>query len=690
MSPRSIKAHTTRIDNINIMSMPDHSNNRMNKSEPAALSENPHPPPMLSQEDEEADTETRAAIASNNTPTSSSSSAGYTGSSSTNDIPPKKKSFHHQQQQNCKARHKPMIKKVLSAQILPPEEHRVQMPHKLSSMPKPPASRPATTESTRANISPTTTAGSGSSSMTRTTLLRILFVLSLVVTVVLCTSVAYTVISDLELEIGRQTYESVAMSALEAAQAITMREVRGGEVMESILGNAYPNADQWPTTIGLNGYYETANTVASLSGGNSMALIVLVEPEEAEAFEQHAQEHYQSQGYPDDAGTVEIGFGIRRRDPTAPSGYAFDHEGNHTLYNSSHTILAPVLDHSSWGDPMLMYNVHVSSTAVDCILDCASDPRHNLTNCEIVTGFKMRDDGDLVGIIYKPILPRNDPKQLVGIIGISVNFKDVLFNVVPNHFGGVVAVISTYTKDKFQEDHSTINCDTVTYDIVDGTPRLVGEGDWHNPDYDDYGYSIALNSLDSDAPNTVIYTLTLYPSTFSQFQTNIPVAVSLGFVGVILASTCIFFLYDHLMTRESSEAKLVLDMKRRFVRFISHEIRTPLNTVCMGLELLEDEMQSYLPGIQLEDLMRMKNSQSTSTTTNVASRSKSRVPPPRSEESEMPTEEATIATDRNLPHGTATATVVIDQNDLSNWHEITRDIQENAASAVGILDDLLR
>ena len=34
-----------------------------------------------------------------------------------------------------------------------------------------------------------------------------------------------------------------------------------------------------------------------------------------------------------------------------------------------------------------------------------------------------------------------------------------------------------------------------------------------------------------------------------------------------------------------------LETKRTFVRYVSHEVRTPLNTICMGLELVEAELQ---------------------------------------------------------------------------------------------------
>ncbi|KAJ1419019.1 histidine kinase-like ATPase [Ochromonadaceae sp. CCMP2298] len=42
--------------------------------------------------------------------------------------------------------------------------------------------------------------------------------------------------------------------------------------------------------------------------------------------------------------------------------------------------------------------------------------------------------------------------------------------------------------------------------------------------------------------------------------------------------------------RESEEQRVVLDTKKKFVRFISHEIRTPLNSVRLGLKLFDVEL----------------------------------------------------------------------------------------------------
>jgi signal transduction histidine kinase/DNA-binding NarL/FixJ family response regulator len=306
---------------------------------------------------------------------------------------------------------------------------------------------------------------------------------------------------------------------------------------------------------------------------------------------------------------------------------------------------------------MLLYNVHVSSTAVDSVIECSKDAaKHsmltnstsdNLTpNCTVVTGFKIQG-GNPVGLIYKPIYPSNDPTTLVGMVGLSVYFNKVLVNSIPHYYSGIVAVISTH---RGTTHHTSVDYDTVTYDIMNGVPHLRGEGDLHDPKFDDFARSIVLNDVVTNANDQTMYTLTIYPSTFRQFRSNNPWIVVVGFICVIFASTIIFFLYDYLMRRQSSEQELILDLKRRFVRFISHEIRTPLSTVCMGLELLEDDIRSH---------------------THRSTRDK--------------------APDSQNDNGSLSGHTHTDvtSSDIETWYNITHDIQENASTAVMILNDLL-
>jgi signal transduction histidine kinase len=157
---------------------------------------------------------------------------------------------------------------------------------------------------------------------------------------------------------------------------------------------------------------------------------------------------------------------------------------------------------------------------------------------------------------------------------------------------------------------------------------------------------VILNGVETNA-TTAVYTLTLYPSKrmLEEFSSNNPIGVSLGFVTVILFSALLFFLYDFFMRHESQQRKVILEVKRRFVRFVSHEIRTPLNTVCLGLELLQSEL----------DIKRTKRSNSND----------------------------------DGVDGDETETLVGHDEQLEHWQHLTDDILENANNAVGILNDLL-
>lgn len=188
-------------------------------------------------------------------------------------------------------------------------------------------------------------------------------------------------------------------------------------------------------------------------------------------------------------------------------------------------------------------------------------------------------------LLYLPIYPENDPTNTVGIAASSIHFQDVLTNVVPDYVDGLTCVVSTDTT-------------AYTFEIRNGNPELIGEGDLHDTTYTSYGQSVILNEFETGASHSAVYKLTVYPSTqmLDAFTTTSPLTVALGFAGVIAAVAFLFFGYDYLVRREAQQRKAVVEMKRRFVRFISHEIRTPLNTVCMGLELLQSELKSP-PGL---------------------------------------------------------------------------------------------
>ncbi|KAJ1399550.1 hypothetical protein B484DRAFT_438178, partial [Ochromonadaceae sp. CCMP2298] len=130
--------------------------------------------------------------------------------------------------------------------------------------------------------------------------------------------------------------------------------------------------------------------------------------------------------------------------------------------------------------------------------------------------------------------------------------------------------------------------DTVTYSLENGQTHFLSVGDTHGNRYAEYKYvetGIVISGTDT-------CTIEFYPQQhFIDARTdNTPIYLAVGTGLFILLCTLLFFLYDVPMRNSAIRTEVVLETKRRFVRFISHEIRTPLNTVNMGLTLFDLEL----------------------------------------------------------------------------------------------------
>ena len=108
-------------------------------------------------------------------------------------------------------------------------------------------------------------------------------------------------------------------------------------------------------------------------------------------------------------------------------------------------------------------------------------------------------------------------------------------------------------------------------------------------------------------------------------------------------------MYDFFVRQEFHNKDLMSQAKRQFVRFVSHEVRTPLNVVCLGLQLLQEDMAKLL--------------RETGSSGNTR---------PETEPG------------ANLSRHRETVTT-----SLLDWSNISNDILGNAQSAVDVLSDLL-
>ncbi|KAJ1403804.1 histidine kinase-like ATPase, partial [Ochromonadaceae sp. CCMP2298] len=74
---------------------------------------------------------------------------------------------------------------------------------------------------------------------------------------------------------------------------------------------------------------------------------------------------------------------------------------------------------------------------------------------------------------------------------------------------------------------------------------------------------------------------------------------------LILLVSLVFVGFDATVRGQAARKEIVLDTKRRFVRFVSHEIRTPMNAVRLGMTLFSTEIDGLvakLAGKSLEEV----------------------------------------------------------------------------------------
>lgn len=462
----------------------------------------------------------------------------------------------------------------------------------------------------------------------RVAILRVCFVVTLLAAAAACGAISYKMVRNLEETVAVNTYESVVASALENAKDITKRKFKGSQVTASIFRHTFPNASMWPF-IALGGYKYIANEIAEQSSTLTQAMNPIVREEDAAEFEQFAYRVFREQGYPESAGVSDFGFGIFGINET---GRYHRTVADTPWEGSKHRIFAPVFQHNNENATSILFDVYgkeIQGRIIDSQLDCAQQAKTDSVppSCSSVSGFvELIVKPGPAALYYQPIYPVSDPYTQVAISATTLHWEEVLLNVVPAYIKGpLYAVIST---DKA----------SFTYAIHSGIPTLLGPGDSHDPEYSKFLQGTTLTDFQTSFALSKEYNLTFYPSEeiFSEFSTYSPLAVALGFTGVVFFSALVFFFYDYFVKHESHQRKTILEVKRRFVRFISHEIRTPLNTVCMGLELLKEDIQRQ------------------------------------------------IQTNEPISAGSG-----LGDSKLNEWTDLMNDITQNSADAVLVLNDLL-
>jgi hypothetical protein len=280
--------------------------------------------------------------------------------------------------------------------------------------------------------------------------------------------------------------------------------------MAIVVGELYPNKDQWPFVAWL-GFERITTSMLNTSRGNDMGFVPFVYPSELPEFEDFAKSTYKKLGFPNNTGvSKEFGFGVYARDTTVKPPVKY-HDINATSpFGSPYKVLAPVFRTDEGPHPVLLFNVHsqpFTGHAIDQLINCSHvrEDRHrrSLHDDEIETNRSYVNTPSIIsmppnrcGVItdifhnvklgglwsiadFLPIYPTNDPLSVVGYIPSVYVVHDLLDNVFAKDISGIDAVFESDTR-------------SISYTIVEGHPIYVGEGQHYDRSHEKHKVTIQL------------------------------------------------------------------------------------------------------------------------------------------------------------------------------------------------------
>jgi len=441
-------------------------------------------------------------------------------------------------------------------------------------------------------------------SIDRITLLRLSMGATLLLVAVAFGLGTYYGLSASEQTLVTSQFDSVSSTAVTRIQDTFGGMKNGVKTFATMYSNQFPDESQWPYVL-LPGFYETASLLAETAGIDSLLFSPVVKPEPGAnattqtEYEKFLYNYFDSEpAIPANPFPPNPGFAFRGIFSVA--GTFFDYAKiyhdvtGEQEWGTNRTDLYPLAQATFGGQivPLIMarnlYNDVMVGPKFDDVNECvegSASYEDALDGCgRFRPWFYNPNTGSVNGAGFVPIMLRQNTSKVVGIASLHFDWVKLLSNTVPDYEGDIDVVITGGGYDEnrvFRDDF------TFTYTIVNGIPRFSGVGDLHDSTYTDYGWRgdrISIFETSTD--------ITFYPraSFVEAYRSDNPVYLGIAAVALIALCSLVFAAYDFVVSRKSESQQIVLDTKRRFVRFISHEVRTPLNTVRLGMKLFELEL----------------------------------------------------------------------------------------------------
>lgn len=439
--------------------------------------------------------------------------------------------------------------------------------------------------------------------------LRFVLILTLLGSGAMCGYFGYKITKDLQHKIFIAQYNSITDQMHQLVTRDLMNKVTASRAFASALGILCPYQHSWPNcTLPTRIFDELALSLQKITKLNNIGSVFRLNPSNKDGFEEFAYDFYKSeisQGYlPEGVGLTDAGEGVWYVDKY--KNVHLETDGCHNPTNPTDCGINPVVQFTKMKSHpnMAMFNTHMNppiAAATDAITKCFES---GADSCEaLITEINPYQLYSLWSTpvfspssgTYVPIFPAGNKSNIVGFVSVRNDWDDT-FNSknIPNYID-LTLVLSTYKYD-------------ITYNLTDTKMNASGFGDLHNPKFSHYRNNYLLTPM--TGLGGIAYNLTFYPTqAFYDYyiDPNVPIFVCIGAVAVIVLTSIIILTYSWLESTEAVEKDQVIEAKANFINFISHEIRTPMTTVCLGLRLMLDQLQTMeqenLTNLSYKDLL---------------------------------------------------------------------------------------
>ncbi|KAJ1397371.1 hypothetical protein B484DRAFT_260189, partial [Ochromonadaceae sp. CCMP2298] len=435
--------------------------------------------------------------------------------------------------------------------------------------------------------------------------LRALLFGALTVTAVLYGLVVYYITSTAQQKYAGKEFKYLVSQAGKDIRKSFAQSAKALEYLAERYATTFPDESEWPTVM-LPGFIGDAPYLRDTTGFESLLFMPFIRFEDVARAETFVVNAWSSD--PDVPPSALPWAGFYGVDST---NTAYRNTTREVDWDAKYEVVVPVVQmlfdrEDSLPAFVLGRDLHSAAgygLGIEDIMRCSAANNYTYAreHCGRVSKIEYIDIEDAMfngrKVVHSnfgvPIMLNHNSSQLVGMVAGHFQWGKSITGLIPDHVSGIDIVLRTQGE-------------VLTFSFENGQAIYQGPGDMHGDKFDEFKYVVT----DIVVSGSDTFTLEFYlQQDFMDQRTDYaPVWLAVGAGLQILLCALLFSLYAipmRALRKSILRAEIVLDTKRRFVRFVSHEIRTPMNAVRLGMTLFSTEIDGLgakLVGKSLEEV----------------------------------------------------------------------------------------